>query len=88
MLEVSETGLLAYFQTRTRVPSTSKAHAAHLSMLREEEGREWESVGIQQYEGREEPCRCQRCERERPRKKVVEIWKREGKMMLVRRGRR
>jgi hypothetical protein len=57
-------------------------------MLREMEARDWESFGRHRYEIREERCGCRTCERERTSKVVMEIWKRDGKMMLVRRGKR
>jgi hypothetical protein len=52
--------------------------------LRDQRERFWGH----QYEVREERCRCRTCERERRSKDVVEIWKRDGRMMIVRRGKR
>jgi NAD-dependent dihydropyrimidine dehydrogenase PreA subunit len=59
-----------------------------LGILREMEVRERERLRRHQYEIREERCGCRTCERERPSKNVVEIWKRDGRMMIVRRGKR
>jgi hypothetical protein len=73
------TDLPDWFRASAR-RSSSTAHAAHLSMLTDKAS---ERVRVRVGEWQEQCC-CRRCERARPRQEVVEVWKRSGKLVMVR----